>query len=96
MKPAQICKDFRDNEARAKANYRGKTITVKAKAETIVDRGGVGLKADGADIFYAVSQNSELYDVQKGKTYTVRGEILDIGIALYAPCRITLTRGYIK
>ena len=95
-RPAQICKDFRDNEARAKANYRGKTITVKAKAETIVDRGGVGLKADGADIFYAVSQNSELYDVQKGKTYTVRGEILDIGIALYAPCQITLTRGYIK
>ena len=96
VRPAQICKDFRDNEARAKANYRGKTITVKAKAETIVDRGGVGLKADGADIFYAVSQNSELYDVQKGKTYTVRGEILDIGIALYAPCQITLTRGYIK
>ena len=96
VRPAQICKDFRDNEARVKANYRGKTITVKAKAETIVDRGGVGLKADGADIFYAVSQNSELYDVQKGKTYTVRGEILDIGIALYAPCQITLTRGYIK
>ena len=70
-------------------------INVKP-AQIIVDRGGVGLKADGADIFYAVSQNSELYDVQKGKTYTVRGEILDIGIALYAPCQITLTRGYIK
>ena len=97
VRPAQICKDNRDNEARAGANYRGKTITVKAKARSILDHGGVDLKADGADIFYAVSQNSELYDIQKGKTYTVRGEILDIdGTRPGEPCQITLRHGYIK
>ena len=102
VRPAQICKDYRDNEVRAEAMYRGKTITVKGKARGIVkaesplDHGGFSLEVDGAVIFYSASQDSELYDIQKGKTYTVRGEILDIGIALYAPCQITLTRGYIK
>lgn len=67
VRPAQICKDFRDNEARAKANYRGKTITVKAKAETIVDRGGVGLKADGADIFTPFHKIRNCMMFRKGK-----------------------------
>ena len=102
VRPAQICKDFRDNEARAKANYRGKTITVKGKASGTVkavsplDHGGFSLEVDGASIFYSASQDSELYDIQKGKTYTVRGEIFTINdyqLSSDDPCHIILRNG---
>ena len=102
VRPAQICKDFRDNEARAKANYRGKTITVKGKARGIVkaesplDHGGFSLEVVGAVIFYSASQDSEPYDIQKGKTYTVRGEIFTINdyqLSSDDPCHIGLREG---
>lgn len=102
VRPAQICKDYRDNEVRAEAMYRGKTITVKGKASGIVkaesplSHGGFSLEVDGASIFYSASQDSELYDIQKGKTYTVRGEIFTINdyqLSSDDPCHIILRKG---
>lgn len=102
VRPAQICKDYRDNEVRAEAMYRGKTITVKGKAsgtvkaESPLSHGGFSLEVDGASIFYSASQDSELYDIQKGKTYTVRGEIFTINdyqLSSDDPCHIGLREG---
>lgn len=102
VRPAQICKDYRDNEVRAEAMYRGKTITVKGKAsgtvkaESPLSHGGFSLEVDGASIFYSASQDSELYDIQKGKTYTVRGEIFTINdyqLSSDDPCHIILRKG---
>ena len=102
VRPAQICKDYRDNEVRAEAMYLGKTITVKGKARGIVkaesplSHGGVSLEVGGAVIFYSALQDSELYDIQKGKTYTVRGEIFtitDYQLSSDDPCHIGLRQG---
>ncbi|CAD7287983.1 hypothetical protein [Campylobacter suis] len=88
IEPNVICKEWKENEARAVQNYNEKMIKFKAKLTNISSHTLLGntasFKSNSADITYVPGSASadNIATLSKGKNYIVTGKITSISYSL--------------